>query len=79
MTTPVNLSTMIGKKDLKLGRNIRKLRRKVKITQEQLADKTGLSTTYIGYIEIGQRKPSLKVLNKIASVLKVKVKDLIPY
>jgi len=70
---------MITKKDVKLGKNIRKFRRKAGITQEELAEKTDLSTTYIGYIEIGQKRPTLKVLNKIATVLKVKVKDLIPY
>ncbi len=70
---------MISKKDIKLGRNIQRLRKKAKITQEELGDKAGLSTPYIGYIEIGQKKPSLKVLNKIASILNVKVKDLIPY
>lgn len=69
----------ITKKDLKLARNIRRLRRRAGLTQEQLADKTSLSTTYIGYLEIGQKKPSLKTLNKLANVLGVKVKDLIPY
>ena len=70
---------MITKKDLQLGRSIRQLRNKAELTQAQLAEKAGISTTFIGYIEIGQRKPSLRVLNKIAAALKVKTKDLIPY
>lgn len=70
---------MVTKKDIRLGKNIALLRRKAGLTQEQLADKTSLSLTFIGYIEIGQKRPTLKTLNKIASVLKVKVKDLIPY
>lgn len=70
---------MATQKDIKLGRNIRRLRRRAGLTQEQLADKTNLSTTYIGYLEIGQKKPSLKTLNKLASVMGVRVKDIIPF
>jgi len=70
---------MITKKDIKLGRNVQKARKEAGLTQEQLAEKTGFSTTYIGYIEIGQKRPTLKALNKIATTLRVKVKDLIPY
>lgn len=70
---------MITKRDIKLGKTIKQLRKKAGLTQEQLADKCKLSTTYVGYLEIGQKRPSLKTLNKIATVLGVKVKDLIPY
>lgn len=70
---------MITKKDVRMGKAIRRYRRNLDLTQEQLAEKSRLSTTYIGYIEIGQKKPSLKALHKIADSLKVKVKDLIPY
>ncbi|OGY23834.1 MAG: hypothetical protein A2172_05370 [Candidatus Woykebacteria bacterium RBG_13_40_15] len=70
---------MITKKDVKLGRNIRKLRKLTSLTQEEVAERVGISTTYMGYIEIGQKKPSLKVINKIAEILKVKVRDLFPY
>lgn len=70
---------MITKRDLRLARNIKRFRKKAGLTQEQLAEKTGLSTTYIGYLEIGRHRPSLKTLHKIATVLKVKVNEVIPY
>ena len=70
---------MITKKDVRFGRNIQRIRKKAGLTQEELAEKTGLSTTYIGYIEIGQKRPILRTLNKIATALGVKVRDLIPY
>ena len=70
---------MVTKKDVQLGKNIQRLRKKAGLTQEQLAEKIALSTTYIGYIEIGQKRPSLKVINKIASALRVRVRDLFPY
>src|SRR3972149_7476506 len=53
-----------------------RLRKRAKFTQEQLAEKTGLSTIYIDYIEIGKKRPTLKTLTKIAAVLKVKVREL---
>jgi transcriptional regulator with XRE-family HTH domain len=49
------------------------------LTQEQLAEKIGTSTTWIGYLETGRAVPNLAMLQKIARVLGVKVKDLIPY
>ena len=69
----------ITRRDLAFGRKLQKLRRKSGITQEQLADKTGLSTTFIGLLETGSRQPSLKTLRKIASALHLKVKDLINF
>lgn len=69
----------VTQKDARLGKNIAKARNAVGMTQQQLAVKTNLSLPYIGYIEIGQKRPALRTLNKIASALKVKVKDIIPY
>ena len=67
------------KLDYRLGRNIQKVRQERDLTQEQLAEKVGVSTTWIGYIETGYRKPNLKLVYKIARVLTVKVKDLFPF
>lgn len=66
-------------KDYKLGRRIQKLRQEREYTQEKLAEKVGVSTTWIGYIETGYRRPNLAMLSKIANALRVKVNDLIPY
>lgn len=49
------------------------------MTQEQLAEKAGVTPKYIQYIEAAKRTPSLKLLYKIASVLGMKVKDLFPF
>jgi len=66
----------VTNKDLKFGRKLQRLRKNTGLTQEELADRTRLSTTFIGLLEIGQRRPSIKTLQKIASVLKIDVKDL---
>jgi len=70
---------MTNKRDVQLGREIQQARKRVGLTQEQLADKTGLSLTYIGYLEIGKKRPSLDTLIKIADILQTKVRDLIPF
>ena len=67
------------KLDYRLGRRIQRVRKDKAITQETLAEKIGVSTTWIGYIETAYRKPSLKLLYKIARALGVKVKDLFPF
>lgn len=66
-------------KDYKLGRRIQKLRQDKGYTQERLAEKIGVSVTWIGYIETGYRRPNLAMLSKVANALNVKVKDLIPF
>lgn len=41
-------------------KNLAKLRNEKKLTQKELADKTGISISAITMYEIGERKPSLK-------------------
>jgi len=69
----------VTKKDLLLAKRIKRLRKKADLTQEDLAEKTNLSLTFIGLIETGKRKSSLRSLQKISSAIGVKTKDLIPY
>ena len=45
-----------------LGKRIASLRRKRRLTQEQLAEKTELSTNYISHIENSRSIPSLETL-----------------
>lgn len=68
-----------AQKDYKLGRRIQKLRQQKNYTQEKLAERVGVSVTWIGYIETGYRRPNLAMLSKVANALGVKVKDLIPF
>lgn len=66
-------------KDIVFGRRLAKLRKKVNITQEKLAERSNLSTTFIGLLEIGKRRGSLRSLQRIASVLGLKVRDLLNF
>lgn len=72
-------ATKITKRDYRLGRKIHKVRKERGLTQERLAEKVGVSTTWIGYIETGYKRPNLKMIYKIANSLGVKVKDIFPF
>lgn len=61
-----------------LGKKVKRIRKEMKLTQEQVAEKVGVSTNYIGFIEQGRYAPSLEVIEKIAKVLKVKPSELLP-
>lgn len=71
--------TKTTRQDYELGRRIQKIRKQNGLTQEQLAEKIRVSTTFIGYIETGYRVPNLKMIYKIARALGVKVKDIFPF
>ena len=53
----------------KIGQRIRKYRNAYNLTQEQLADKIGISPTHMSHIETGKTKLSLAVLVNIAKEL----------
>ena len=60
-----------------LGNRIKRKRKLLLLTQEEVAAKVGISPVYMGYIEQGRNTPSLEVLEKIAKALKVKTGELI--
>jgi len=66
----------ITNKDFEFGRRLQRARKKAGLTQEKLADATRLSTTFIGLVETGKRRTSIKTLQKIATALKINIKDL---
>ena len=60
-----------------LGENLRTYRKRAKLTQEKLAEKADLTRNYIGQIERAEKKVTFEALWKIASALKVRVRDLV--
>lgn len=57
--------------------NVRKLREKAGISQEKLAELSGLHRTYIGSLERSEKNPSLITIKKIASALNINISKLI--
>lgn len=52
-----------------LGRRVKELRRKQSLTQEALAEKLDISTSFLGHIERGTRIASLETLVKLCIAL----------
>lgn len=61
---------------LKIGQKVRQLRQQQKLTQEELAFKVGVDRSYMGFVERGEKNPTLSTLMKIAKALKISMKEL---
>lgn len=60
-----------------IGQRIRKFRKACNLSQEQLAEKVGISTTHMSHIETGNTKLSLPVFVDIATTLSVQTDELL--
>lgn len=60
-----------------LGKRIRQQRILAQMTQEKLAEKAGISLSFLGHIERGTRKASLDTLVKLCNALKVSPRVLL--
>lgn len=59
-----------------LGIKIKQRRKALKLTQQELADKLGISLNFMGKIEVAFSKPALDTLIEIAEKLETSVSDL---
>jgi transcriptional regulator with XRE-family HTH domain len=63
--------------NLLLAKNVKNYREKLGISQEALAELSGLHRTYISGIERGVRNPTLAVLAVLAKALNISVSTLL--
>ena len=63
---------------IKFGKLVRKKRLDRELTQEGLAEKSGLHPTYVGSVERGERNISLENIITLAKALQCSPRDLIP-
>ncbi|KJV38808.1 helix-turn-helix domain-containing protein [Brevundimonas sp. KM4] len=61
----------------RVGENVRRLREERGLSQETLAFEAGMHRTYVSGIERGIRNPTVTVLERLASALKVAMADLV--
>ncbi|MDI1324237.1 MAG: helix-turn-helix transcriptional regulator [Algoriphagus sp.] len=57
------------------GKRLMQLRKERKISQETLAELSGLNRPYISGIEQGKRNVSLEVMESLAKALGIQIKD----
>lgn len=60
-----------------IGQRIRKIRKAHDLSQEELAEKIGISTTHMSHIETGNTKLSLPVFVDLAAALEVRTDELL--
>ena len=60
-----------------VGRNAARIRKERGLTQEQLAERSGLSQQYLSGLERGQRNPTIVTLFELATAMGVSHLDLL--
>jgi transcriptional regulator with XRE-family HTH domain len=60
-----------------VGRNAARLRKERGLTQEQLAERSGLSQQYLSGLEQGRRNPTIVTLHELAVALETSHLDLL--
>ncbi|MBI3366362.1 helix-turn-helix transcriptional regulator [Candidatus Roizmanbacteria bacterium] len=61
----------------RLGERIIIARNKKKLSQEQVALLSDVDRTYLARIEEGKANPSIKILSKIARILRIRLNQLL--
>lgn len=64
---------------IKLGIRVRSLRNAQKISQEKLAEMSGVDPKYIGLIERAQTNPSINTLSRIVDSLGISLSELFSF
>ena len=59
----------------KIGAIVVARRKELNLTQEDLAYAANIDRTYVGYVENGKQNITISMLFKLASALKMEVKD----
>ena len=67
----VNLIKTGGTIMVDFGERLKKLRLQEKLTQQQLADRLGITKSVVSYYELQERYPSPEILIKLASIFHV--------
>ncbi|MDR2943280.1 MAG: helix-turn-helix domain-containing protein [Treponema sp.] len=59
-----------------LAKNLKENRRRLGITQPELAERAGMSTQYLAMIEIARKFPTADILNQLAAALEINPHEL---
>lgn len=62
-----------------IGKKIETKRKKLNLTQIEVAVEAGINSSYFSKIERGEVNPSLEVLFKVIKALKVSSSEILPF
>lgn len=65
-------------KDL-FGRRIQEIRKQRKLSQEQVAEKAGISSNYLSRIECGKENPTFDMLVKLSEALTADMREMFDF
>lgn len=60
-----------------MGLNVRKHRKRLSLSQEELAFRAGMKRSYVSELESGGRNPTVRALGRLAEALNVDPADLL--
>ena len=63
----------------KIGKKLKEARKKLNMTQIDIANKADISVNYYARIERDEQNPTLETMERILKVLKVKSSDILPF
>lgn len=61
------------------GKKIQEIRKRQKFSQEQVAEKAGISTNYLSRIECGKENPTFDMLVKLSAALKTDLSEMFDF
>ena len=64
---------------VKLGKNLKEVREKKKMTQAEVAKLADITINYYARIERGEENPTFEVLKGLTTALKIKSSDILPF
>lgn len=70
---------MLNMNPRKIGNNIKNARKKIGLTQAEIAKDAKIHVNYYARIERGETVPSVEVLEAISKILKIKSSDILPF
>jgi transcriptional regulator with XRE-family HTH domain len=60
-----------------LGKNVRRFRKRLSVSQEELSFRTGFTRSYLSDLENGRSNPTIQSLERLAEELNVSLIDLL--
>lgn len=64
-------------KQILFAQNLKMLRKSQKLSQQQIAEKTGIARSMISDYENGKKEPTLSVLDKLAKYFDLTLEELV--